>query len=126
MKRAAARTVLRVDFGRPAPQRATVPATGLVPRVARLLALAHRIDAMIATGQLRDLADAARVLGLTRARVTQVMNLLLLAPTIQEAILELPPTTARDTVTERSLRRIVAAPLWERQTMMWYLARSGQ
>ena len=115
MNRAVARTVLQVDFAPPAPRRATLPAAGRVPPVTRLLALAHRIDGMIAAGQLRDLAHAARVLGLTRARVTQVMNLLLLAPAIQEAILELPPTTGRDVITERSLRRIVAEPVWEDQ-----------
>jgi hypothetical protein len=42
--------------------------------------LAHRIDAMVRTGEFRDYADAARALGLTRARITQITNLLLLAP----------------------------------------------
>jgi hypothetical protein len=107
-----------VSFAAPAPVLKPEP-QGRVPRVVRLLALAHRIDAMIAAGELRDLADAARVLGLTRARVTQLMNLLLLAPRIQEAILELPPTMGRDTVTERSLRPIVAEPVWDRQLALW-------
>jgi len=88
---------------------------GRVPRVARLLALAHRIDGLIAAGELRDLADAARLLGLTRARVTQITNLLLLAPEIQEEILELRLVSGRDTVTERHLRRVVNEPVWERQ-----------
>ncbi len=122
MNHAAARTVLRVDFASPRPQRATMPATGRVPRVARLLALAHRIDALIQVGELRNLAEAARVLGLTRARVTQFMNLLLLSPEIQLALLELPPTTGRDMVTERSLRKIVAEPMWERQVVAFGFA----
>jgi hypothetical protein len=93
---------------------------GRVPRVTRLLALAHRIDALIAAGELRDLADAARVLGLTRARVTQISSLALLAPAIQAEILDLPPVVSgRDTVTERSLRRIVAEPVWDRQLALW-------
>jgi hypothetical protein len=58
--------------------------------VARTLALAHTIDEMIRTGELRDLADAARAVGVTRARMTQIMNLLLLAPEIQEALLSFP------------------------------------
>jgi hypothetical protein len=71
---------------------------------------------MVRTGELRDLADAARALGLTRARVTQVMNLLLLAPEIQEAVLDLPEVTnGRDPVTERQLRKIVAEPFWRTQ-----------
>ncbi len=95
-------------------------ATGRIPRVARLLALAHRLDEQIRSGELRDLADAARRLGLTRARVTQIMNLLLLAPEIQEAIVELSPIkSGRDPVTERSLRPIVAEPDWERQEAAW-------
>jgi len=109
-----------VDFApRPAPRPTGAP-TGRVPRVARLLALAHKVDAMVRAGELRDLAHAARVMGLTRARVTQVMNLLLLAPEIQEAILTLPPVTkGRDTVTERTLRRIVAEAEWDRQRLLW-------
>jgi hypothetical protein len=118
VKTAAATSTYQVSFASPTPAPRPEP-QGRVPRVARLLALAHRIDALIAAGELRDLADAARVLGLTRARVSQLMNLCLLAPRIQEAILELPPTTGRDTFTERSLRRIVAEPVWERQLARW-------
>jgi hypothetical protein len=93
---------------------------GRVPRVARLLALAHKIDRMVRDGQLRDLADAARALGMTRARVSQVTNLLLLAPEIQEAILDLPMViTGRDPITERQLRPIAAEPDWENQLLMW-------
>ncbi len=93
---------------------------GRVPRVARLLALAHKIDGMIRRGELRDLADAARALGLTRARVTQVVSLLLLAPEIQEAIVDLPlVTNGRDPISERQLRLIAAEPDWSKQLFMW-------
>jgi hypothetical protein len=52
--------------------------------------------------------------------MTQIMNLLLLAPEIQEAILALPPiTNGRDRMTERQLRTIVAEPHWERQMAAW-------
>ncbi len=75
---------------------------------------------MIRAGELRDLADAARAIGVTRARMTQIVNLLLLAPEIQEAILDLPPVTnGRDPVSERALRRIVAEPDWNRQLELW-------
>ena len=117
---AQARTTYTVSFGTTPPRRATQAATGRVPRVARMLAMAHKIDLMIRTGELRDLADAARTLGLTRARVTQVANLLLLAPEIQEAILNLPPVTnGRDPVSERALRGIVAESDWNRQLELW-------
>ncbi len=113
-----------VSFGRPgrprSGQRTTSP--GRTPRVARLLALAHAIDAKIQSGELKDMAHAAKVMGLTRARVTQVMNLLLLAPAIQEQILAMPPVKkGRDPVSERSLRKIVVEAAWERQTELWNL-----
>jgi len=93
---------------------------GRAPRVARHLALAHEIERRVRAGELDDLAHAARVFGLTRARVTQIANLLLLAPAIQEEILAMPAVTAgRDPITERTLRPIVAEPAWERQAAMW-------
>ena len=117
---AQARSTYTVSFGATPPRRATQADTGRVPRVARTLALAHRIDRMIRSGELRDLADAARAIGVTRARMTQVMNLLLLAPEIQEAILSLPPVThGRDPVSERALRRMVAEPEWDKQYELW-------
>ena len=117
---AQARSAYTVDLGGKSPRRATQAATGRVPRVARTLALAHKIDAKIRAGELRDLADAARAIGVTRARMTQIANLLLLAPEIQEAILDLPPVTSgRDPISERALRRIVAEPDWTRQRLLW-------
>jgi hypothetical protein len=116
---AAAKTVLTVDFTPKRPQRATVAPTGRIPRVVRMLALAHRIEGMVRDGMFRDHADAARRLGLTRARVTQITSLVLLAPEIQEEILDLPPVAAgRDPISERQLRPIVAEPVWERQMEM--------
>ena len=120
MKHAAARTVLTVDFVPTTPQRREVAPTGRVPRVARLLALAHKIDSMIRNGELDDLADAARRLNLTRARVTQITNLLLLAPEIQEAILDMPlVTNGRNPTTERQLRPMATEPDWNKQLEMW-------
>ena len=120
MKPAAARTVHIVDFGTRSTPRPTHAPKGRVPRVARLLALAHRIDKMVCDGGLRDLAHAAEVCGVTRARISQIANLLLLAPGIQEAVLDLPRVTGgRDSVNERMLRPIVAKSDWHIQTAMW-------
>ena len=117
---AQARTTYTVSFSGKSAQPPTHRDTGRVPRVARTLVLAHRIDAMIRAGELRDLADAARALGLSRARVTQLSALLLLAPEIQEAILDLPLVrNGRDPISERALRRIVAEPDWNRQLELW-------
>ncbi len=122
---AQARSSYCVDFGSTSQRRGTQPATARVPRVARTLALAHRIDAKIRAGELRDLADAARAIGVTRARMTQIASLLLLASEIQEAILDLPPVTnGRDPVSERALRQIVAEPNWTRQRLLWEEVRT--
>ena len=63
---------------------------GRVPRVSRLMALAIRLDQMIRDGVVTDQAELARLGHVSRARLTQIMNLLGLAPDIQEAILHLP------------------------------------
>ncbi len=113
-----ARSTHRVSFNRPT--RANRQTGGRVPRVARLLALAHKINGMIEVGEIRDLADAARQLGLTRARVTQITNLLLLAPRIQEEVLSMDPIDAgREPVSERQLRTVVADPDWTDQYELW-------
>lgn len=89
-------------------------------RVARLLALAHHIEARIASGEFRDYAAVARAHGLTRARLTQIMNLLLLAPAIQEDILHLEVLPGPEPVTERQLRQILKSVVWQEQRAMWH------
>ena len=75
---------------------------------------------MIRDGELDDLAEAARRLNLTRARVTQITNLLLLAPEIQEAVLNLGlVTNGRDPVTERNLRKVLVEIEWAAQLAIW-------
>jgi hypothetical protein len=100
---------------------------GNVARVTRLMALAIRFEQLIRDGEVRDLADIARLGHVTRARVTQVMNLLHLAPDIQEAILFLPRVeSGRDPITERDLRPVAAVPDWRKQRAMWRaIATSG-
>ena len=78
---------------------------------------------LIDTGQVKDLAQVAPARGrdhITRARMTQIMNLVLLAPDIQEAILFLPPTTkGKDLISLRGLRRVLAEPSFARQRQLW-------
>ncbi len=93
---------------------------GRVPRVARLMALAIRFDGLMRDGAISDQAEVARLGHVSRARVTQIMNLLSLAPDIQEAILHLPTVEhGRDPITERELRPIAAEINWARQRAMW-------
>ncbi len=97
-----------------------------LPRVTRLMALAIRFEQLIRDGEVLDLAEIARLGHVTRARVTQIMNLLHLAPDIQEAILALPRVEqGRDPVTERDLRPIVAMIGWGQQRHAWELLLSS-
>ena len=81
--------------GRPArPKPATLPPPAHIPRITRLMALAIKFQGMVDRGEVRDYADIARLGFLTRARLTQIMNLMLLAPDIQAEILNLADTAA--------------------------------
>ncbi len=100
---------------------ATPVPSARIPRVARLMALAIRFDQLIRNGEVADQAELARVGHVTRARLSQIMNLLNLAPDIQEQILHLPRVErGRDPVTERDLRPIVATPDWRKQRRIWW------
>src|SRR6202142_2439023 len=67
---------------------------GRLPRVTQVLALAIQFQDMIQRGEARDYADLARLACLTRERMSQIMELLWLAPDIQQEILGFPPTGA--------------------------------
>ena len=79
-------------------------------RIARMLALAFHIDRLIESGEIENYAAAARLLGVSRARLTQIMGLLGLAPVIQEAIL-----TGELAISERRVRTVSSETSWEDQ-----------
>jgi hypothetical protein len=84
------------------------------------MALALRFEDLVRKGLVRDHADLARLGGVSRARISQIMDLLCLAPDIQEDILFLPRTiTGRDPITERQLRLVLAEADWRGQREMW-------
>jgi hypothetical protein len=106
----------------PAPNRPV----GRVPRITRLMALAIRCDRLIRQGQIADYAELARLGHVTRARVTQIMNLLLLAPDIQEAILYLPRIVrGDDTIILRKLQTVAAEVHWPKQRELWRTLAGG-
>jgi len=91
-----------------------------VPRVAKLMALAIRFEGLIRDGVVKDQAELARLGHVSRARLSQIMGLLSLAPDIQEAILWLPAVESGDDgVTERELREVVREVDWGRQRGRW-------
>lgn len=107
----------RVVLGPEAPK---TELPGRVPRVARLMALAIKYDRLLRKGVVADLSELARLCQVTQPRMTQIMNLLHLAPDIQETILFLPPAMwGRDAVTERHLRELVSDIAWISQREKW-------
>ena len=93
---------------------------GQVPRLTRILALAHHFAEKIRTGEVADYADLARLSGFTRARITHMMDLTLLAPDIQEQILTMPRVKGeRGAPSEKRVRNIAAIAGWEEQRRMW-------
>ena len=93
---------------------------GRVPRVARLMALALRLDDLVRTGQVASYSALASLGQVTRARVCQIMNLLHLAPDIQEALLFLPRTQrGRDPILLADLQPIAATLDWRKQRRLW-------
>ena len=109
----------------PARPRPVVP-PGRVPRVARWMALAIHFEQLLREGQVASYAELARLGHVTRARVTQLMNLLWLAPDIQEDILFLPRTErGRDPIILRDLQPIAAALDWYHQRRLWKKCHRG-
>jgi hypothetical protein len=93
---------------------------GRLPRVARLLALAHRFEGLVRTGQVTDYATLARLGQVTRARLSQIMALLNLAPDIQEAVLFLPRVLrGRQPIQMRHLLPIARVNDWRVQRRLW-------
>jgi hypothetical protein len=93
---------------------------GRLPRVTRLLALAIKLDEQVRCHSIKDYAQLARVGGVSRARITQMMNLLNLAPDLQEQILFFPRVySGPDPITERDLRGLCTLRQWSDQHLLW-------
>jgi hypothetical protein len=94
--------------------------SGRLPRITRLLALAHKLEEYLRTGQVKDQVELAALGRVTRARISQIMNLLNLAPSIQEEILFLPVTVSgRDPIHLALLQPIARTHNWNRQRELW-------
>jgi hypothetical protein len=93
---------------------------GGVSRMARWMALAIRFEHLVRTGAVANYAELARLGRVTRARVSQIANLLHLAPDIQEELLfwRRPPR-GRDPLHLARLQPIAAAFDWKKQRRLW-------
>ena len=97
-----------------------MPSLGRVPRISRLMALALRIEGLLKAGEIESYAEVARLGQVTRNRVSKIMNLLLLAPDLQERLLFLPRIErGPDPVFLKDLQRIAKEPNWRLQRQKW-------
>jgi hypothetical protein len=90
--------------------------TSKLARVTCLMATAIHFDQLISDGTIEDFAEVARLENVSRARVTQILDLRLLAPDIQEMLLRLPRTLrGHDQLSFRSIHQISQEPDWRKQ-----------
>jgi hypothetical protein len=96
------------------------PVEPQVPHLARLMALAIRCDALVRSGEIKDYAELADLAHVSRPRITQVMNLCLLSPDIQEQILYLEAhPRGRGAILLSDLQFLAAIPDWVKQRRRW-------
>jgi cell division septum initiation protein DivIVA len=106
----------KFDIQRPTRQTVKKDKNTHIQRISRLMALAIELDRVVKRNRQLDYAELARKAKLSRARMTQIMNLNLLAPSIQERLLFLPETDrGRDDITLRELQKVALEPDWGRQ-----------
>jgi len=110
------RTVSFAVKGKRRSERKEEQPVGRVPRISKLMALAIRYEQLLNDGVVQSQTELAELLHVSQPRMTQIMNLLYLAPEIQEEILFLAEVEeGRDPVTERELRGIVMFRDWTSQ-----------
>ena len=98
----------------------TDASAGRVPRISRFMALAIHFEELIRNGVVTDYAELARLGHVTRARVTQIMNLRLLSPDIQEQLLFLPlKQKGGDQIHLLELQKVAAEFSWVQQRKRW-------
>ena len=89
-----------------------------VPGVVKTLVLAYQIEQAIAEGRAKDCAEVARQMGVTRARVSQIMRFRSLAPAIQEFLLLAEPQRLAG-LSQSALRAIASERDWDRQRALF-------
>ncbi len=117
------KTVTRtVDFavkGKRKSDRVAEEPRGRVPRISKLMALAIRYEQMLNDGVVQSQSELAELLHVSQPRMTQIMNLLHLAPVLQEEILMLEEVMPGQAITEHHLREITSSSSWNEQVMKW-------
>jgi len=108
----------RIAAAKPTEKPTVTP--GRIPRISRLMALAIRLERMLQTGEVDNLTELARLGHVTQPRMSQILNLTLLAPDIQEELLFLARITAgKANIHEKMLRPITGETDWDKQREIW-------
>ena len=71
---------------------------------------------MLRSGEYASQTALARKLGVSRARVNQMLRLLKLPPKVQEAVARMGDPLPSRKITERKLRALLVRPRAERRT----------
>jgi len=80
--------------------------------------LAYQVEQIISEGRAKDFTQASRWLNITKARLSQIMGLLNLAPSIQEEIL-LNDSDKLRKITVQDILPITAESDWDQQISLW-------
>lgn len=100
----------------PRPEEEPVKPTSSIPRISRLMALAIKYQGMLDRGEVSGITELARLCRVTQPRMTQILNLNLLSPAIQEQLLHLPPhSSGKQAIHEKRLRSVCAHIDWAAQ-----------
>ncbi len=103
------------------------PPPGSAPRISQVLALAIQFQEMLRLGEAKDCADLARLGGLTRERISQIMKFNWLASDLQLEILNLKQAPGeRFPVSEVAVRRIAERLSWTEQRSLWRKLKSDK
>jgi hypothetical protein len=95
-------------------------------RAARMLAVAHALAGLLAKTGGPPRGELAKALDMSEARLSQLLDLVLLAPDLQEELLFLEVAPGRDPIPERALRHVVRALDWKEQRRRFaHLRESG-
>ncbi len=100
----------------PRPVEELVKPTSSIPRISRLMALAIKYQGMLDRGEVTGVTELARLCHVTQPRMSQILNLNLLCPQIQEQLLFLPQReSGKPAIHEKALRSVCGSMDWQTQ-----------
>jgi hypothetical protein len=98
-----------------------------LPRVTRWMALALRIEKLVREGVIANYAEAAALGSVTRARISQIMNLINLAPDIQEELLFMRRALrGNEPILLAELQPLCSESDWCKQRQHWKVLKTRQ